>query len=189
MLERRRIPHHELAAPEHGYVGGRGRARTHRRAGEKHRTRRSRLVELVQGVVAGDAERIGDALAKDDNDILNISARDTAKAYFTSASVYFDGVCKIRVRYTLVEGDYTFYVDGNEVDGANGVLETDGIYANAFGEAHTFEIKDGAGNVVQSLEYNVYAYCTQASASANVNMANLAIALDAYGLATEAYEA
>lgn len=131
--------------------------------------------ENAEGTVADDA------LVADEDDVFTLEGN-----LFIGVSVFFGDVNKIRVKYTVADG-YTVTLNGNAVENANGVIETDGIYADKLGDAYTFVITNGEDT--HTLTYNVYAYCTAASASSNANMANLAIALNNYGIAASAYAA
>ena len=63
---------------------------------------------------------------------------------------------------------------------------TEGIAAANLGDAYLFEVKSG-DVVLQSVELNVYTYCTALESSETVYAANLAIALKAYGFAAANY--
>ena len=146
--------------------------------------------ELVEATLAyGDAAsayRNGETLTEDDrlewvdngNSVLEI---EDENAYFKSFSVFFADVNKIRVKYNALPEGYKVYLEGTEIVGENGVIETDGILANELGNTFVFVIEDADGNTVATLECNVYAYCAMAKDSANVAMANLATVLNNYG--------
>ena len=145
------------------------------------------LVEatLAYGYAASDYKD-GKALTENDrlewidneNDVLEI---EDENAYFKSFSVFFADVNKIRVKYNALPEGYKVYLEGTEIVGENGVIETDGILANQLGSTFVFVIEDADGNTVATLKCNVYAYCAMAKDSANIAMANLATALNNYG--------
>ena len=147
---------------------------------------------LVEATLAyGDAAfayKNGDALTEDDrlewvdngNDVLEFVGED-AYTYFKSFNVLFAEVNKIRVKYNALPEGYKVYLEGTEIVGENGVIETDGILANELGSTYVFVIEDADGNTVATLKCNVYAYCAMAKDSANVAMANLATVLNNYG--------
>ncbi len=105
-------------------------------------------------------------------------------AYFTGATVYFDGVNKLRVKINTTEG-VSLTINGVEVAVNSTTIETDGIIATDFDETFTFELYHN-DVLMQTLKYsvNAYAYSMKDKETA---MGTLALALYNYGLSADAY--
>lgn len=107
---------------------------------------------------------------------------------FTAASVYFDNVNRIRVKFKtenidaltiLINGEVAEWTDNG--DGTYSVM-TDAIYATALGDAFTFEAQVD-GNTVSILSYSVHSYIISKAQSSNSKLVALVQALYDYGIA------
>ena len=109
-------------------------------------------------------------------------------AYFTGATVWFDGINKLRVYITTIDGaslsNVTLTINGEAVAVSGNMIETDGILATQFGETYTFVLSYD-GTVMQTLTYSVNAYAYAKKADAE--MGELALALYRYGVSAKAY--
>ena len=109
-------------------------------------------------------------------------------AYFTGATVWFDGINKLRVYITTIDGaslsNVTLTINGEAVAVSGNMIETDGILATQFGETYTFVLSYD-GTVMQTLTYSVNAYAYAKKDDAE--MGELALALYRYGVSAKVY--
>ena len=109
-------------------------------------------------------------------------------AYFTGATVWFDGVNKIRVYIATADGaslsKVTLTINGEAVAVSGNMIETDGILATQFDKTYTFVLSYD-GTVMQTLTYSVNAYAYTKKADAE--MGELALALYRYGVSAKVY--
>ena len=111
---------------------------------------------------------------------------------FTAASVYFDNVNRIRVKFTAEDfEDLIIMIDGEVVDyqlGADGkyYVMTDAIYASQFAQLHQIEAYAN-GELVSYLSYSVNSYIISKANSENAYLAELVQALYDYGMAASNY--
>ena len=105
--------------------------------------------------------------------------------YFTSATVWFDGVNKIRVKVSSIENAF-ISLDGGETKVAleSTTYETEGILATEFDKEFTFQLYHGE-TLMQTLTYSVNAYAYKMKD--HESMGDLAKALYRYGVSAEAY--
>ena len=121
--------------------------------------------------------------------LVNNDAVDSYPAYFTGATVYFDGVNKLRVKINTTE-NVTVTINGVEVAVTGTTIETEGIVATEFNKKYTFVLyhNNGVENVeMQTLTYSVNAYAYSMKEHENAKMKDLALALYNYGLSAKAY--
>ena len=110
---------------------------------------------------------------------------DSYPVYFTSATVWFDGVNKIRVKVNSIENAFISLDDGEtKVALESTTYETDGILATEFDKEFTFQLYCGE-TLMQTLTYSVNAYAYKMKD--HESMGDLATALYRYGVSAENY--
>ena len=110
---------------------------------------------------------------------------DSYPVYFTGATVWFDGVNKIRVKVSSIENAF-ISLDYGETKVAleSTTYETEGILATEFDKEFTFQLYYGE-TLMQTLTYSVNAYAYKMKD--HESMGDLATALYRYGVSAEAY--
>lgn len=111
---------------------------------------------------------------------------------FTSASLWFDNVNKLRIYFTAEDGvNVTATVNGSNTvvtkcGNESYMIETDGIFASAFGTQYEFKLLvDGVQK--STLKYSVYDYIAEAKSLSDEKWQTLVKALYAYGESAKAY--
>ena len=143
--------------------------------------------EAYLGIEGGvNAEGLQNNVGDPDGEMKLMNAEEFG---FTSAGVNFDTTNKIFVKF-YCEYEFTAYVNGTEVKaeeiGENMyMITTDAITAKQF--ASDFEFVIEADGDKATLVYSINAYCAAMAKSEKVEMANLAKALYAYGVAADHY--
>nr|MBQ8890235.1 hypothetical protein [Clostridia bacterium] len=139
----------------------------------------------VEGILDAKTDTVPDA-EKSKNVV------DNSNVNLTAAGVRFDYNNKVYIRFTATDiSVVTAFVNGVEAEiveaGDVYTVYSEGITANNFATAQTFEVKvDGV--VVLTVNYSVNAYCGVKGNGTN-EAAALAKAMYFYGFAAEAYEA
>ncbi|MBO5479721.1 MAG: hypothetical protein J6A63_00835, partial [Clostridia bacterium] len=109
---------------------------------------------------------------------------DSYPVYFTGATVWFDGVNKIRVKVNSIENAFISINGGEKTELESTTYETDGILATEFDKEFTFQLYYGE-TLMQTLTYSVNAYAYKMKD--HESMGDLATALYRYGVSAEAY--
>ncbi len=173
--------------------------------GETTEAKHNALVAAVEALIAyGEAankfvneeevSEFGEMVETEDVRIIGASSDENKSV--TELKVHFDNVNKLVVTFkadtiegvTVKIGGASFSDFTNNGDGTYSV-RSNGILATKFGEDLIITLCVN-GEAVQTVNYNVYAYCQNMSVNASTTyMKNLAIALNNYGAAAVAYQA